>query len=40
VQLADRAVREGVVERTEAALRESGSLAAASAPAVSVGSRS
>ncbi|MBV9213283.1 MAG: phosphate acyltransferase [Actinobacteria bacterium] len=40
VQLAHRAVEEGVVERTEAALRESGSLAAASAPAVSVGTRS
>jgi phosphate acyltransferase len=40
VQLAHRAVEEGVVERTEAALRASGSLAAASAAAVSVGSRS
>src|SRR5205085_2551765 len=40
VQLAHRAVEEGVVERTEAALRQSGSLAAASAPAVSVGSGS
>jgi glycerol-3-phosphate acyltransferase PlsX len=39
VRLAHRAVEEGVVERTEAALRESGSLAAASAPAVSVGDR-
>lgn len=37
VGLAHRAVEEGVVERTEAALRESGSLASASAPAVSVG---
>ena len=37
VRLAHRAVEEGVVERTEAALRESGSLAAASAAAVSVG---
>jgi len=41
VRLAHRAVEEGVVERTEAALRESGSLAAApSATAVSVGSGS
>jgi glycerol-3-phosphate acyltransferase PlsX len=40
VQLAHRAVEEGVVERTEAALRASGSLAAASATAVSVGSGS
>jgi glycerol-3-phosphate acyltransferase PlsX len=40
VQAAHRAVEEGVVERTEAALRASGSLAAASAAAVSVGSRS
>jgi phosphate acyltransferase len=40
VRLAHRAVEEGVVERTEAALRESGSLAAASAGAVSVASRS
>jgi len=41
VHLAHRAVEEGVVERTEAALRESGSLAAApSATAVSVGSGS
>jgi glycerol-3-phosphate acyltransferase PlsX len=40
VQLAHRAVEEGVVERTEAALRASGSLAAASAAAVSVGSGS
>ena len=37
VRLAHRAVEEGVVERTEAALAESGSLATASAPAVSVG---
>jgi glycerol-3-phosphate acyltransferase PlsX len=37
VRQAHRAVEEGVVERTEAALRDSGSLAAASAPAVSVG---
>jgi glycerol-3-phosphate acyltransferase PlsX len=37
VRLAHRAVEEGVVERTEAALAESGSLASASAPAVSVG---
>jgi phosphate acyltransferase len=37
VRSAQRAVEEGVVERTEAALRESGSLASASAPAVSVG---
>ena len=40
VRLAHRAVEEGVVERTEAALRESGSLAAASAGAVSVAGRS
>ena len=40
VRLAHRAVEEGVVERTEAALRESGSLASASAAAVSVGSGS
>src|SRR5918911_1338694 len=40
VRLAQRAVEEGVVERTEAALRASGSLASASAPAVSVGSAS
>jgi glycerol-3-phosphate acyltransferase PlsX len=40
VQLAHRAVEEGVVERTEAALRASGSLASASAAAVSVGTRS
>jgi phosphate acyltransferase len=40
VRLAHRAVEEGVVERTEAALRESGSLASASAGAVSVGSGS
>jgi glycerol-3-phosphate acyltransferase PlsX len=40
VQAAHRAVEEGVVERTEAALRESGSLASASAAAVSVGSGS
>jgi len=40
VRLAHRAVEEGVVGRTEAALRESGSLAAASATAVSVGSGS
>jgi glycerol-3-phosphate acyltransferase PlsX len=40
VQLAHRAVEEGVVERTEAALRASGSLASASAAAVSVGSGS
>jgi glycerol-3-phosphate acyltransferase PlsX len=41
VQLAHRAVEEGVVERTQAALEASGSLAqAASAPAVSVGSGS
>jgi glycerol-3-phosphate acyltransferase PlsX len=38
VRLAHRAVEEGVVERTETALRESGALASASAPAVSVGS--
>jgi len=38
VQGAHRAAEEGVVERTEAALRESGTLASASAPAVSVGS--
>jgi phosphate acyltransferase len=37
VQAAHRAVEEGVVERTEAALRASGALAAASAGAVSVG---
>ncbi|MEA2308425.1 MAG: phosphate acyltransferase [Thermoleophilaceae bacterium] len=37
VRAAHRAVEEGVVERTEAALRESGTLAAASAAAVSVG---
>ena len=37
VRLAHRAVEEGVVERTEAALRDSGSLASASAAAVSVG---
>jgi glycerol-3-phosphate acyltransferase PlsX len=37
VRLAHRAVEEGVVERTEAALAESGSLASASAAAVSVG---
>jgi glycerol-3-phosphate acyltransferase PlsX len=37
VRSAHRAVEEGVVERTEAALRDSGSLAAASAAAVSVG---
>ncbi|HKP89371.1 MAG TPA: phosphate acyltransferase PlsX, partial [Thermoleophilaceae bacterium] len=36
VRLAHRAVEEGVVERTEAALRESGALASASAAAVSV----
>jgi fatty acid/phospholipid biosynthesis enzyme len=40
VRLAQRAVEEGVVERTEAALAASGSLASASAPAVSVGGRS
>jgi glycerol-3-phosphate acyltransferase PlsX len=40
VRLAHRAVEEGVVERTEAALRDSGSLASASAAAVSVGSGS
>jgi glycerol-3-phosphate acyltransferase PlsX len=40
VRAAHRAVEERVVERTEAALRASGSLASASAPAVSVGSRS
>jgi glycerol-3-phosphate acyltransferase PlsX len=40
VRLAHRAVEERVVERTEAALRNSGSLASASAPTVSVGSRS
>jgi glycerol-3-phosphate acyltransferase PlsX len=40
VRLAHRAVEEGVVERTEAALRSSGSLASASATAVSVGSGS
>jgi glycerol-3-phosphate acyltransferase PlsX len=40
VQVAHRAAEEGVVERTEAALAESGSLASASAPAVSVGSGS
>jgi glycerol-3-phosphate acyltransferase PlsX len=40
VRLAHRAVEEGVVERTEAALRASGSLASASAGAVSVGSGS
>jgi glycerol-3-phosphate acyltransferase PlsX len=40
VQTAHRAVEERVVERTEAALRDSGSLAAASAAAVSVGSGS
>jgi phosphate acyltransferase len=40
IHAAHRAVEEGVVERTEAALRESGSLAAASAAAVSVGSGS
>ena len=40
IRLAHRAVEEGVVERTEAALAESGTLAAASAPAVSVGSGS
>jgi len=40
VRQAHRAVEEGVVERTEAALRESGSLASASAAAVSVGSGS
>src|SRR5919199_1876406 len=40
VRSAHRAVEEGVVERTEAALRESGSLSAASAAAVSVGSGS
>jgi glycerol-3-phosphate acyltransferase PlsX len=40
VQLAHLAVEEGVVERTEAALAESGSLASASAAAVSVGSGS
>jgi glycerol-3-phosphate acyltransferase PlsX len=40
VKLAHRAVEEGVVERTEAALRASGALGeAASAPAVSVGDR-
>jgi phosphate acyltransferase len=37
VQVAHRAIEEGVVERTEAALRDSGSLASASAAAVSVG---
>jgi phosphate acyltransferase len=40
VRLAHRAVQEGVVERTEAALESSGSLASASATAVSVGSGS
>jgi glycerol-3-phosphate acyltransferase PlsX len=40
VSSAHRAVEEGVVELTEAALRESGSLASASAGAVSVGSGS
>jgi glycerol-3-phosphate acyltransferase PlsX len=40
VRSAHRAVEEGVVERTEAALAESGSLASASAAAVSVGSGS
>jgi glycerol-3-phosphate acyltransferase PlsX len=40
VRQAHRAVEEGVVERTEAALRDSGSLASASAAAVSVGSGS
>jgi glycerol-3-phosphate acyltransferase PlsX len=40
VALAHRAVEEGAVERTEAALAASGSLASASAPAVSVGSGS
>ncbi|MEA2350413.1 MAG: phosphate acyltransferase [Thermoleophilaceae bacterium] len=40
VRAAHRAVQEGVVERTEAALRESGTLAAASAAAVSVGGAS
>jgi phosphate acyltransferase len=40
VRRAHRAVEEGVVERTEAALRESGSLASASAGTVSVGAGS
>jgi glycerol-3-phosphate acyltransferase PlsX len=40
VRLAQRAVDEGVVERTQAALERSGALEAASAPAVSVGERS
>ena len=40
VRLAHRAVEEGVLERTEAALRDSGSLASASAATVSVGSGS
>jgi glycerol-3-phosphate acyltransferase PlsX len=40
VRNAHRAVEEGVVERTQAALEASGALASASAPAVSVGARS
>jgi len=40
VRLAHRAVEEGVLERTEAALRDSGSLASTSAATVSVGSGS
>ena len=40
VRLAHRAVEEGVVERTERALAESGALASVSAPTVSVGSGS
>jgi glycerol-3-phosphate acyltransferase PlsX len=40
VRAAHRAVEEGVVERTQAALEASGALDSASAPAVSVGGRS
>jgi glycerol-3-phosphate acyltransferase PlsX len=40
VRSAHRAVEEGVVERTQAALEASGALGTASAPAVSVGERS
>ena len=40
VRLAHRAVEEGVVERTQAALEAGGALGTASAPAVSVGDRS